>query len=323
LPDLFAGSQLVVTGRYRGSGAATIRLVGTVNGQPRTFSYSGQSFAAAGDPAAPAGAFIPRLWATRRIGHLLNEIRLHGENPELIDSVVKLSIRFGIVTPYTSYLVTETEFDLLTEEGRSALAADEYQAAAGIELSPSGADAVERAADQQALAAAEAPAPMAASAAELVRIVGARTFLFRDEAWIDTAFDPTRLEAVPVTFASDAYFDLLAARPELASAFALGERVIALAADGTAYAVTPDLVSDPGVPPTYTPAPQPTVAGPVTTAQPGATPASTQVATINTAVPHSPNNPPARGGGLCAGVLFTPALLALPFALRKRRPDHE
>jgi Ca-activated chloride channel family protein len=310
LPDLFAGSQLVVTGRYRGSGPAAVRLTGTVNGQPRTFNYAGQSFAAAGDPASPAAAFIPRLWATRRVGHLLNQIRLHGEQAELIDSVVKLSIRFGIVTPYTSYLVTEGEFDLLTEEGRSALAADEYAAAASTEALTYGAEAVERAADQSALAAAEAPASVAGSDAEMVRIVGSRTFLFRDDAWIDTAYDATRLEALPVTFASDAYFDLLRARPELAAPFALGSRVIALSADGVAYAVTPDLVEDPVVPATYTPAPpESTPAGP----------ASTQIAAVSTAIPPAPNTPPARGNGLCGSAIVVPLLLALPLALRKRR----
>lgn len=307
LPDLFAGGQLVVTGRYRGAGAANVRLSGTVNGQPRTFTYPGQAFAAAGDPPGTASAFIPRLWATRRVGHLLNQIRLHGEDQELIDSVVKLSIRFGIVTPYTSYLVTEAEFDVLTEAGREALAADEYAAAAATQAPVSGAAAVEKAAEQSALAAAEAPAPMAPSAAEMVRIAGSRAYLFRDEAWIDTAFDPSRQRAVPVTFASDAYFDLLAARPELAGAFALGPRVIALAADGVAYAVTADLVADPGVPPTYTPAPAGTPA-----------PASTQVAVVSTTVPPA-NARPGSGGGLCAGALLLPALVALSLAQRKRR----
>jgi Ca-activated chloride channel family protein len=307
LPDLFAGSQLVVTGRYRGAGPAAIRLTGAVNGQPRAFNYGGQSFAAPGDAASPAAAFIPRLWATRRVGHLLNQIRLHGEQAELIDSVVKLSIRFGIVTPYTSYLVTETEFDLLTEEGRAALAADEYAAAASTEVLAYGAEAVERAADQQSLAAAEAPAAVAGSAAERVRIVGSRTFLFRDDGWIDTAFDALRQPAVPVTFASDTYFELLHARPELAGPLSLGPRVIALDAGGTAYAITPDLVADPVVPATYTPP------------APRATPASTQVASVSTAVAPAPGSPPARGGGLCGGALFVPLLLTLPLALRRRR----
>ena len=53
--------------------------------------------------------FIPRLWATRRVGYLLDEIRLHGENAELRDEVTELARKYGIVTPYTAYLIVEDE----------------------------------------------------------------------------------------------------------------------------------------------------------------------------------------------------------------------
>jgi len=46
LPDLFAGSQLVVVGRYRGEGTVTLGLSGVVNGEEQTFSYGGQVFPA-------------------------------------------------------------------------------------------------------------------------------------------------------------------------------------------------------------------------------------------------------------------------------------
>lgn len=53
--------------------------------------------------------FIPRLWATRRIGYLLDEIRLRGESQELKDEVTDLARKHGIVTPYTAYLILEDE----------------------------------------------------------------------------------------------------------------------------------------------------------------------------------------------------------------------
>ncbi len=117
----------------------------------------------------------------------------------------------------------------------------------GMPAEPSfGQDAVERASAQGDLAGAEAPAPYAEKGVgEIVRFVGARTFVNASGVWIDTAFDPEGMTTTPVAFLSPDYFALLQARPELASAFALGERVIAFA-DGVVYEVVPaDMAVDP------------------------------------------------------------------------------
>ena len=53
--------------------------------------------------------FIPPLWASRRIGYLLDQIRLNGEDKELVDEITQLAREHGIVTPYTSYLIMEDE----------------------------------------------------------------------------------------------------------------------------------------------------------------------------------------------------------------------
>jgi Ca-activated chloride channel family protein len=105
LPDLFAGSQLVIAGRFRGKGTANVTLTGQIDGKTQTYTYNNLTFPenAGGQP------FIPRLWATRKIGALLNQIRLNGENPELVETVVRLSVRYGIITPYTSYLIQEND----------------------------------------------------------------------------------------------------------------------------------------------------------------------------------------------------------------------
>ncbi|HEV7926434.1 MAG TPA: VIT domain-containing protein [Verrucomicrobiae bacterium] len=104
LPDLFKGGQLIVVGRYTGDGAAGLEIAGTINGQSRKFAQD-VKFSA----DSPESEFIPRLWATRRVGYLLDEIRLHGENAELRDEVTQLARRYGIVTPYTAYLIIEDE----------------------------------------------------------------------------------------------------------------------------------------------------------------------------------------------------------------------
>ena len=71
--------------------------------------------------------FIPRLWATRRVGYLLDEIRLHGENAELRDEVTDLARKYGIVTPYTAYLIVEDEIAPQRAAGDAIVAADSPQ----------------------------------------------------------------------------------------------------------------------------------------------------------------------------------------------------
>jgi Ca-activated chloride channel family protein len=104
LPDLFKGEQLVLAGRYTGKGASAVIIEGTVNGEKRKFTYEVKF-----PDETTEHDFIPRLWATRRVGYLLEEIRLHGENSELKEEVTELARKYSIVTPYTAYLIVEDE----------------------------------------------------------------------------------------------------------------------------------------------------------------------------------------------------------------------
>lgn len=104
LPDLFKGEQLVLVGRYSGHGPSAVVVQGSVNGVTRKFEYD-----ASFPEESSENEFIPRLWATRRVGYLLDQIRLHGENPELRDEVAELARKYAIVTPYTAYLILEDE----------------------------------------------------------------------------------------------------------------------------------------------------------------------------------------------------------------------
>jgi len=104
LPDLYKGDTLMVFGRYSGSGRSKVVLSGTCNGEEKRFAAE-VNFT----DSDRTHAFIPRLWATRRVGWLLDEIRLRGESKELKDEVVQLAREHGIVTPYTAYLILEDE----------------------------------------------------------------------------------------------------------------------------------------------------------------------------------------------------------------------
>jgi Ca-activated chloride channel homolog len=161
LPDLFKGEQLVAAGRYSGRGQGETLLEGTVNGERRTFEYKSDFPAESSEHP-----FIPRLWATRRVGYLLDEIRLRGENKELKDEVVELARRYGIVTPYTAYLILEDEqrrglvqdVRTLPELGRSERARREVGALyGGANFQVSGDKAVSGARAYSSLKSAEVP----------------------------------------------------------------------------------------------------------------------------------------------------------------------
>ncbi len=289
LPDLFVGSQLILTGRYRNGGSATVTLTGQVNGQPRTFRFNNLSFASSlGEKKAD---FIPRLWATRKIGYLLNQIRLNGENKEAIDEIVNLSVRYGIVTPYTSFLVKEPEM-ALSEEGRGRIAQDEYDRAEAAPPAPaSGGGAVNKAVEQQKLSNTDMAAPTSARGGNgaavspgAVTVVGNKAFVLKDGVWTDTTFDSTRLTATKLPFPSDMFFEFLSNYPEAGKYFALGSRVVVLI-DGVAYeTVEGDTLPEP-LPANNTPTAIPTATMPVepsaTATMPSAT--STPQASANSA----------------------------------------
>ncbi|MFG0325957.1 MAG: VIT domain-containing protein [Phycisphaerales bacterium JB037] len=112
LPDLFAGDQLVVVGRYDNLRHGTLQIEGKVGDRVRTFSVPFHA-----RDASMKNAFVPRLWATRRIGVLTEAVRRLGEQgtvasndprmTELVDEIVHLSTEFGILTEYTAFLADE------------------------------------------------------------------------------------------------------------------------------------------------------------------------------------------------------------------------
>lgn len=101
LPDLFHGQQLIVIGRYSGQGPAAVKLTGNVGGERQSFVYETTFPRHTGDEKV----FVEHLWARRKVGYLLDQIRANGQSKELVDEVMKLARRYGIATPYTSYLV--------------------------------------------------------------------------------------------------------------------------------------------------------------------------------------------------------------------------
>lgn len=220
LPDLFRGSQLVVLGKYRGSGPVTILLSGRVGKAEKNFVLKGQAL---GQEASTN--FLPRLWATRRIGYLLEEIRLRGSNPELVDEVKKLGLRYGIITPYTSFLVTEKE--------RFALEAAAPEAADAMKAGRvTGAGAFKAAKISHQLKMEERASEVESAQ---VRYREDKTFYLKDGLWVDSLY----VESSPlknIKFNSDDYFRLISEHPGVAKYLSVGKNLI-ISYEGMSYKI--------------------------------------------------------------------------------------
>jgi Ca-activated chloride channel family protein len=100
MPDLFRGSSVLLTGRYTPTNEqVTVRVRGYAGDEQREYVYR-FDLAETGDHD-----FVPRLWATRRVGALLDEVRIEGERAALIEEIRELGLGYGIVTPYTTFVI--------------------------------------------------------------------------------------------------------------------------------------------------------------------------------------------------------------------------
>ncbi len=312
LPDLFAGTQVLMAGRYRAGGDTIVTLRGKVNDETQTFVFDDVYFRSTGGPN-----FIPRLWATRKIGYLLNQIRLHGESPELVQEIVDLAVRYGIMTPYTSFLVQE-DVEVFSERGRQETAEREYSVIAATPAAPSGKAAVDDAEAQRALETSDVGS---GATGDMVKVVGDKAFLLRDGLWIDTTFDADRMTPLRVLFMSEDYFALSRARPEWSRYLAVAARVLVVLADSTGQPVAYEVVLEGEGDRIDLPAPAAT-STPV--AQPVDAPAATPTPVISTdpfAATPTPVVPNSSSGAtsLCGSAAMLLAALGAAFWFARRK----
>jgi Ca-activated chloride channel family protein len=210
LPDLFKGSQLVLVGKYSGRGPVTVTLSGKVGKKERSFVLRNQQL-----DQTDSYRFLPRLWATRRIGYLLEEIRLQGEKDELAEEVKNLAMKFGVVTPYTSYLVTEEErmsLDAAAPEAVQAFAEKKATGVGGVKI----AKATQRyKAETQSIRVES----------RKIRYKHDKTFYLKDGIWVDSEYaDGSRVKKID--FSSEEYYRLIAERPGIAKYLSVARKLI-------------------------------------------------------------------------------------------------
>ncbi len=261
LPDLFFGEDLVVFGRYRGAGSGDLVVEGTRGGRLERFRFDVEFV-----DEEPGNNFIPKLWAARKAGVLTTQVRLHGANPELVEEIRQLGLRYGVLTDYTSYLVEEPgmslddatlqqvmqrarEMDVAADQQVGAVAFQRAQRAAAAKSVGSVEEAEVRMSARLpsvALRPRDAPSAPGEPAVDSeagrrdelggfyegeTRHVVDRMFVMRSGAWTDLRFGDERV--VKVAPFSAAYFTLIERLPQLKPFVALGSRVI-IAGDGLA-----------------------------------------------------------------------------------------
>ena len=254
LPDLFRGTQTTVFGRFEGSSRAKPQLIGTSLGREEKIGGQG-SF----DGADKSNDLLPRLWATRKVGYLLDEARRGGRtvDNEVKDEIIKLSKKYGIVTPFTAGLITEdnrptfARGDIGGIGGQVGNGAPALRDRAAGAPGPAGAPA-ESLDSLQALAGYGGGSnAIAASKAtnELrdttklkddagLRYLDGKAFALRDGVWTDTTYDAAKSPKIEeIRFGSDEYFKLLN-DAKVAKWLSLGEKVL-FVLDGRAVKIVP------------------------------------------------------------------------------------
>lgn len=243
--DLFAGDQTVIVGRYRHPGKAKVKLSGTVGGKEQSFDFPAELVADSDDDS---NAFVAKLWATRRVGELIDEIDLKGRNEELVKELVELAIKHGILTQYTSFLADENadpnavaqnrqlaeseSLALDAAEGRSGfnqrLAKGRLQAAPAAGLGGYGGEFGGAPAAMPELQQAQIDKNAyyydaesdRVNVARNIRQIGRKTFFQRENRWVDSEVTPEEeKKAQRIERYSREYFDLVAKHGKHASQY--------------------------------------------------------------------------------------------------------
>lgn len=197
IPNLFGQDSIVVFGRYDSKEdlSSKVRLRARVQGRVKTVT---KSF---GFPRVDRShPYIPRLWAMRRVGRLLEKESLRGSEPSLRDQIVMLAKQFGFRLPASSATPAE-HFSLSNKDSGGLLWSYKMSAVA---------EDVE---------------------SDQFRSVVGKVFRLVKGLWVDTEYSAST-QARKVTFLSDEYFSLLGDDPTLGQYLALGPDVILVSDKG-------------------------------------------------------------------------------------------
>ncbi len=236
MPDLFRGDQLVLVGRYRKGGAAKINLTGVAGGKKQAFLFPATFADTSRDET---DGFVARLWAIRRIGEIIDDLDLHGHNQELVDELVALSVKHGILTPYTSFLADD-HVSLSARRDNGAFAGQSVSEQINVVSGAAGFLQREQKGQYQNAITIQRKDASGAEAKALKQ-VGQKAFFKKEGTWRDSSVtDEQAKTAVHVVQFSRKYFDLAAAHGgAMARYLAFSEPVLVNLGKET-YRIDPD-----------------------------------------------------------------------------------
>ena len=234
--DLFAGQDLVLLTQYEGTGRGRLVFEGRTASGPVTWTQ---------DVTFPdretANPFVPRLWATQRIGWLAAEKR-RTNTTELDAEIRTLGERFGIPTEFTSYLVVEPgmvannvrpqpmgDIQQLRERRDALKSGVAGGSAAGAPAAAEVGFAMAKTASaQRAMRSLASMDKEEKSAANETRAIGGRTFIKLGDTWTDVRMADAKGKGVTIKVKaySAAYFALMRELPQFKQAFALGDHLV-------------------------------------------------------------------------------------------------
>ena len=233
LTDVFKGGQIALIGRYKNNSDLNniiLTLRGKNGKETRSYNFSDLDFPLRSEQ----NDFLPRLWASRRVGWLIEQIRSNGDTKELRDEITELGTRYGIVTPYTSYLATDGTYRQMAEADRATGVIN--APAAKAMRDQNGAFAVQQSVQQNAMQAnvsvyadkkKDAEKQVLVQNSVSSQFVANKNFQNQNNVWVDAEYsDARKLPEVNVKFGSDEYFALINNERGLAQYLALGQQVV-------------------------------------------------------------------------------------------------
>ena len=224
LPDLFREEQLTVLGRYEGHGDTVLQLRGIIGSEWHEFSKDVHF-----STLEPDNDFLPHLWAESRISELVDEAALNGESRELREEIERLSKKYGVVTPYTSFTLADDGSPRRLYDSRIF---DAYTEAKPID---------ERIRDHRELEDKKYTRHVRQYAD--TKRMGRKAFHRHRNIWVDIEYDGTS-ERQMVEFGSEAYYELMNHLPDLAkySKLAKGALSMIICYKGVNYEIIPPTV---------------------------------------------------------------------------------